>query len=225
MPVVTLSRTFGSGGAAVGRMLAERLGAEYLDRELVARVAARSGIAEAEAEGYDERLPSLWQRLAAALATSGPEAIMTPTPGEAVTGPAVGERLFAITRTVIEEAAQSGNAVIVGRGAAWILAGRADLLRVQLHAPLADRVRYLRSRVEEAPGELRPDASDAELRDLCRSIDAARGAYIRSHFDADWMDLRHYDLALDTGRLGLSRCVDLIELAAQHLTAAAAAPA
>jgi len=225
MPVVTLSRTFGSGGAAVGRMLAERLGAEYLDRELVARVAERSGIPEAEAEGYDERLPSLWQRLAAALATSGPEAIMTPTSGEAVTGPAVGERLFAITRAVVEEAAQSGKAVIVGRGAAWILAGRADLLRVQLHASLADRVRYLRARVEEAPGELRPDASDAELRDLCRSIDGARGAYIRSHFDADWMDLRNYDLALDTGRLGLARCVDLIELAAQHLTASATAPA
>jgi len=222
MPVVTLSRTYGSAGGAIGRMLAERLGAEYLDRELVARVAARSGIPESDAEGYDERLPSLWQRLTAALATSGPEAVMTPVPGLAVTGPAVGERLFAITRSVIEEAAASGNAVIVGRGGAWILAGRADLLRVQLHAALADRVRYLRSRVEEAPDELRPDATDAELRDLCRSIDAARGAYIRSHFDADWMDLRHYDLALDTGRLGLARCVDLIELAATQRSTAPA---
>ncbi|MGZ6313323.1 MAG: cytidylate kinase-like family protein [Candidatus Limnocylindrales bacterium] len=219
MPLVTLSRTFGSGGGAVGRALAERLGAEYLDREVVARVAARSGIPEAEAEGYDERLPSLWQRLAAVLATSSPEAVVAPIPGQLLAGPAMGERLFAITRAVIEEAAATGNAVIVGRGGGWMLTGRPDLLRVQIHAPLDDRVRYLRARVEDAPGDTRPDASDRELLDLCRSVDRARAAYVRSHFDVDWMDLRHYDMVLDTGRLGLGRCVDLIELAARDLPA------
>ena len=53
------------------------------------------------------------------------------------------ERLATVTRAVIEEAAERGNAVIIGRGAAWILGKRPDVLNVQLHASMEARVRYL----------------------------------------------------------------------------------
>jgi cytidylate kinase len=89
------------------------------------------------------------------------------------------------------------------------------VLRVQLHASFEARLRYIASRVEELPPDTRPD--EASLRDVCRSIDEARARYLKRHFDVDWMDARHYDLALDTGRLGLSRSVELIEAAARHL--------
>jgi CMP/dCMP kinase len=224
MAVITLSRQYGSGGGAIGRALAQRLGVDYLDRELVARVAARSGIPEAAAAGYDERLPSLWQRLAAALASSTPEEVTAALPVEVSGDAAIGERLFAITRTVIEEAAASGQAVIAGRGAGFVLAGRPDVLRVQLHASLDARVSYLRARVEELPSDVRPDADDAALKALCNSVDRARAGYLRSHFGIDWMDLRHYDLSLDAGRLGLARCTDLIALATRDLPATAASP-
>jgi cytidylate kinase len=217
MPVICLSRQFGSGGAPIGRALADRFGALYLDREIVARAAARAGIPEAEAEGYDERLPGLWQRIATALASSAPEVAVPAVPLEGLVVTAIGERLTAITRLVIEEEAASGNAVIVGRGAGFILAGRPDVLRVQLHASMEARLAYLRARVEELPPDSRPD--DASLEALCRSIDEARKRYVKRHFDADWMDLRNYDLCLDSGRLGLSRCVDVIEAAARHVAA------
>ncbi len=214
MTVITLSRQYGSGGGAIGRALAQRLGAEYLDRELVAQVAARSGIPEAEAAGYDERLPGLWRRLAAALTSATPEEATVALPVEVSGEAAIEERLFAITRSVIEEAAASGNAVIAGRGGGFILAGRPGVLRVQLHASLDARVSYLRARVEELPPDVRPDADDAALKALCTSVDRARAGYLRSRFGVDWMDLRHYDLSLDAGRLGLARCTDLIALAA-----------
>lgn len=223
MAVITLSRQYGSGGGAVGRALAQRLGAEYLDRELVAQVAARSGIPEAEAAGYDERLPSLWRRLAAALTSATPEEVTAAMPVEVSGEAAIAERLFAITRAVIQEAAVSGNAVIAGRGAGFILAGRPDVLRVQLHAALDARVSYLRARVEELPPDVRPDADDAALKALCTSVDRARAGYLRSRFGVDWMDLRHYDLSLDAGRLGLARCTDLIALAARDLPPATVA--
>ncbi|HEX5465733.1 MAG TPA: cytidylate kinase-like family protein [Candidatus Limnocylindrales bacterium] len=215
MPVITLSRQFGAGGAPIGRLLARRLGAEYLDREVLARAAARSGIPEAEAEGYDERLPSLWQRLTAALAESAPEAVMTPVPPQAFGGTAVGERLFAFTRAVIEEAAASGNAVILGRGAGHILAGRPDLLSVQLHAALDARVRLLLAKVEELPPTTQAEMDEGALAQLCRRVDEARASYLRRRFDVDWNDVRQYHLSLDTGRLGLSRSVELIEAAAR----------
>jgi cytidylate kinase len=219
MTVITLSRQFGAGGAPVGRTLAERFGVPFLDREIVAAAAERAGIPEAEAEGYDERMPGLWQRLAAALATSAPEVAVPPAALESSISPVTGERLFDLTRAIIEEAADSGGAVILGRGAGFILAGRPEVLRVHLHAALDARVRYLLTRVEELPPDARPD--EASLRDLCRRVDTARAAYLRRRFDVDWMAAGNYDLTLDTGRLGLSRTIDLVAAAARQVTGAA----
>jgi cytidylate kinase len=215
VPVITLSRQFGAAGGAVGRSVAERFDAEFLDRQIIALVAARAGIDEAEAEGYDEQLPGLWQRLAAAFAAGSGDVVLPAVHMDSLPGPGAPDRMAAITRQVVEEAAGRGNVVIVGRGAAFILAGRDDVLNVQLHASLDDRVRYLRSAVEEIPLETPPD--DDSLRSLCRSIDAARSRYLRRQFDVDWNDARHYHLSLDTGRLGLSLAADLIERAARRI--------
>jgi cytidylate kinase len=215
MAVVTLSRQFGAGGAPIGRAIAARLGADYLDREVVSRVAARMGIPEEEAAGYDEQLPSIWQRLTAALAASAPEAIMTPMPPQAVGGTVLEERLFEITQAVIREAAASGNIVIVGRGAGFILGDRPGVLRVQLHASIEARIRFLQAQVEELPDDELP-TDESTLRELCKRVDRARGNYVRNHFNVDWMDVRHYDLGLDTGRLGLTKAIDLVETAARE---------
>jgi hypothetical protein len=215
MPVITLSRQFGAAGGAIGRAVAERFDAQFLDRQIIALVAARSGIPESEAEGYDERLPGVWQRLAAAFAVGSGEVVLpTISPGS-LPAPDMPDRLAALTRAVIEEAAETGNAVILGRGGAFILAGRPGVLNVQLHASLEDRLRYLVSQVDEIPPDARPD--EASLRQLCRSVDEARARYLRRHFEVDWNDARHYHLSLDTGRTGLALATDLIETTAQRL--------
>ncbi len=214
MPLITISRQFGAAGGAVGRAVAERFDAEFLDRQIIALVATRAGIPESEAEGYDERLPSLWQRLAAAFATGYSDVVLPSVPLEALPGPGIQDRLAALTRAIIEEAADRGNAVIVGRGGGFILRDRPGLFTVQLHASLEARVGYLLSQVEEIPPDARPD--EPSLRDLCREVDSARARYLRRHFGVDWNDARHYDLALDTGRLGLALATDLIESGARR---------
>jgi cytidylate kinase len=222
MPVITISRQFGSAGVPVGRALADRFEAEFLDRAIVAQVALRSGIPESELESYDERLPTLWQRIASALATSSPEVTMPALPYDRLPSMSTHDRLVSITRTVITEAAERGNAVIVGRGAAFVLRGRPNVLNVQLHASLEARIRYLLTRVEEIPPETRPD--ERSLEELCRSIDRARADYIRRLYGANWLDATNYDLAIDTGRLGVTRTVDLIETVAREGVAGPATP-
>lgn len=214
MPVITISRQFGAAGVPVGRALAERFGADFFDRAIVAQAATRSGIAESQLESYDERLPSRWQRLASALASGSPEIAMPPLPTDDPPAMSIHDRLVRITRAVIEEAAASGNAVIVGRGSAFILGRRPGVLHVQLQASVEDRVRFLLTRVEEIPADVRPD--EASLRELCASIDAARADYIRRIFGANWMDPRHYDLVIDTGRVGVPTTIDVIEAAARE---------
>jgi cytidylate kinase len=215
MPVITISRQFGSAGVPIGKQLAERFGAELLDRAIVAQVAVRSGIPEKELESYDERLPSFWQRVTSALASGSPEPQIASVPyGEQLHATSMQERLVEVTKLVIEEAAERGNAVIIGRGGAWILRKRPGVTHVQLHASMDARVRYLLSRVEEIPEDARPE--EGSLRELCKSVDAARSEYIKRLFGVDWMDARSYDLAIDTGRLGVDRSVDLIEKAASQ---------
>ena len=217
MPVITISRQFGAAGLPVGEKLAELFGAELLDRAIVAQVALRSGVPENELETYDERLPSFWQRITAALASSSPEPqIASGNYVDEVPSASMQEKLLAITRSVIEEAAERGNAVIVGRGGAFVLGRRPGTLHVQLHASLDARVRYLMTRVEQIPPDARPE--ERSLRDTCKSVDAARGDYIKRLFGADWLDARNYDLAIDTGRLGVQRTIDLIERVARGMT-------
>ncbi|MEA2622058.1 MAG: hypothetical protein QOH61_968 [Chloroflexota bacterium] len=222
MPIITISRTFGAGGTPIGRDLARRFDAEFLDRSIVAAVAARSGISEAEASGYDEQLPSVWQRVAAMLATGGTELAMPPVPSEhLVAGVAVEEQLNRLTRAVIEEAADRGNAVIVGRGGAFILRRHPTAVHVQVHAPIGIRVRHLMSSAEEIPADARPD--EASLKALCRSIDARRAEYVKRLFQADWLDPSHYHLAIDTGAFDFRQAADVIELAARRRSPEAAA--
>ncbi|MEP7380003.1 MAG: cytidylate kinase family protein, partial [Chloroflexota bacterium] len=118
MPVVTISRQFGAAGAPIGRLLAQRFGSELLDRAIVAQVALRAGIPERELESYDERLPTVWQRVASALAASPEPALPGVNLAPALAPMSVHERLVEITRALIEEAADTGNAVILGRGGA-----------------------------------------------------------------------------------------------------------
>lgn len=219
MPVITISRQFGAAGVPIGRVLAERFGAEFLDRAIVAQAALRAGIPEADLEGYDERLPTLWQRVAAALASSSPEPALPSSPyADELALLSVHERLVEVTRHVIEEAAARGNAVILGRGGVFILGKRPGTFHVQLHASLDARVRYLLARVETIPAEARPE--EKALRQLCQSIDAARAEYVRRVFGADWLDVTHYDVAIDTGRLGVDGTADLIESAVRAATEA-----
>ena len=213
MPVITISRQFGAAGVAIGRALAERFHAELLDRAIVAQAAVRAGIPESELESYDERLPTFWQRVAAALSASSPEPASPVGPApEHMSHTNLHDRLVTVTRGVIEDAAESGNVVILGRGAAFILGRRPGTVHVQLHATLEARLRYLAARADELPADARPD--EASLRELCKSIDSARADYIRALFNTDWYDVRNYDLSLDSGRLGVEKSADLIAAAA-----------
>lgn len=214
MPVITLSRQFGAGAAAVGRLLAQRFGAEYLDREVVFRAARRAGVPLALAEELDERAPGWLTRLGMAFGAAYPE-VVVPYLSPAVPVPSEDQRLAELTRGVIVEAAERGNAIIVGRGAAFILADRPGVLHVQLEASLEARIRYCMMEAEELPPDARP--GEVPLRRLCLEVDRARAAYIRRHFGRDWRDPSHYHMVIDTGRLGLETAVELIALAAERL--------
>jgi cytidylate kinase len=111
-----------------------------------------------------------------------------------------------ITQHVITEAARGGNVVIVGRGGAYILHDLAGALHVYLRAAEAVRVKAIMAR-HQLPEE--------EARRLLKQTDENWNAYIKQVYGHDRNLPSHYDMVLDTGRLGYEATVESI-LAALH---------
>src|SRR4051812_26560854 len=143
MPVVTISRMYGSGGSEVAERVATALGWSLFDNEMIDAIAARSGLSRDEVSAQDERVPSLVERIASALSLGSPEIIpaIASAPIETTE-----ERVVAVTRRVIEEAVQTGPAVFVGRGAQCLLAERTDALHVFCFAPRGALCKYAMDR-------------------------------------------------------------------------------
>lgn len=196
--IVAISRQFGSGGARVGKALAQRLGYQYADREILAEAARTLHVETSDLEPLEERTASIWERLGTLFALGSPD-----TPFIPPTLPSVTEaQLFDIEQQVIQRIAQQGSAVIVGRGAAHVLGDTRAVLRVFLHAPLADRVTLAMNEYGFS------DRAAAEQ--VARDSDAARGAFVKSLTGKDWCDATLYDVTLDTSVVGLEHCVDVL---------------
>ena len=206
MPVVTIARHFGAGGDSVGKMLSDRLHADFLGPQLIDEVAHRLELPKEEVEAADEQPGSFLQRLLIALAAASPEHAVTaesPTWTPPYTDPQSDPRraVLEYTQQVITEAARSGNVVIVGRGGAYVLHDLPGVLHVFLRADESTRVKAVMER--EHIGQ-----EDARRR--VKQTDENRRAYIRQVYGHTWDLPSHYDLVLDTGRLGYDATVDAI---------------
>ena len=193
--VVTVAREYGSGGAAIAARLAVRLGYQLLDRALVERIAEVARIDPDLAGKLDEHVDPWARRLGRALWYGGFEAVAVVDENDVVDS----DRVARLSGRIVEEAASVGGCVIVGRGGQCLLRGRGDVLHVFVYAPREERVRRLHARL--GPG------ADVEL--ALEETDRERAAYVRRHFDADWLDRRLYHLMVNAA-LGLEAAVSAI---------------
>lgn len=210
MAVVTITRLYGAGGEDVGKALAARLGWNLLDRRIIDEVAARLQLPDSEVEERDERPSSFLDQLLLALGSSSIEFaaagdVPAWTPPFAGQGLDTRQAVVRLTQEVIREAAR-GDAVIVGRGAAYILRDHPQALHAFLIAPTDFRVQVVMERTGLA---------EDEARRRLKETDANRAAAIRQLYGHDWAGPSHYDLVLNTGRLGFDLAADLVVAAAR----------
>ena len=102
---------------------------------------------------------------------------------------------------MIREVASSGNVVIVGRGAGFVLRDRPDVFRVFLRAPDGARAKVLMARL---------GLSEDDARRKMHETDSNRAAYIRQLYGRDWCDPDEYDLIVNTGRISYQATAELI---------------
>jgi len=200
-PLVTLSASYGAGGSQVGPALAERLGVEFLDRAIPARVAERLAVSLDAALAHDESLGDAIGRFASSFA-------MLPELAGALAQAGVpdGEDYRHHTEEIIREHAARG-VVVLGRAGALVLRDHPGALHVRLHGPQERRV-------EQAMR--RQGIERAEAEQLRRDADRAREAYVRHFYGADARDPALYHLLIDSTRLEPEVVVDLIAAAVRR---------
>lgn len=192
---IAISRQAGTSGPAIAREVGQRLGWPVYDRELVELIAQEMGLRSRLVESVDERrrnwLQEWWQ--------------------EFTTRPELPQSEYAENLVhVLLSLASHGECVIVGRGAAQVLP-EATTLRVRLVGPEAGRVAMLQEKF---------DLSADEARRWVRQTDERRGRFVRDTFHKNPDDLTGYDLVLNTCRLGVKDCADMIVNALQRMKAA-----
>jgi len=202
--VVTISASYGAGGAYVGPRLAQRLGVPFVDRAIPNEVAQRLSVPLAEAVRHDETSGSVFERFVRILAPAGLAFGARPFLEHEI----VDEAAYRdATEQVIREQASREGGVFLGRAAALVLADSPHALHVRLYG---SRER----RVERAVTLEGLEREEAERR--LADNDRAREAYVHHFYGADPNDLKHYHLAIDTTEIDLDCCVELIASAADR---------
>jgi cytidylate kinase len=200
--IVTISASYGAGGAEVAPAVAERLGLTFHDRAIPARVAGRLGVPVAEAEANDETVVrGLW-RLVASLGT-----MPDPVGGVMPTSSLPDERAYRQqTERILAEVADTGGGVVLGRAAALVLGERPDALHVRLDGPADRRLAAAVARSGRPEDEVRLDLE---------ANDRSREAYVRHFYRCNPASARHYHLVVDSTAVSLDTVVDLVVLAAR----------
>ena len=192
--VITIARSYGSGGRKMGKLLAKELGYEYYDREILRIASDESGISEELFSKADEykRMPLF--RIAREAYTGE---VIPPDSEDFISN----ENLFRYQAKIIRELAATRNCVIVGRCANFILRGRENVINVFVSAPVVDCVR----RVMDTDGL---NLEEAEKR--IKKIDKRRADYFKYFTGRQWHDAALYDLCLNTGHMSEQKCVDVV---------------
>lgn len=205
MPVITISRMFGSGGSEIAQRVSNALGWTLLDNAFVERVAGRLHATPAVVEAIEEKAPSLTERIANALAYGAQEILSAPLRAPL---PPAEERVIEVTRDVIDDAVARGPVVLVGRGAQMRLATREDAIHVLCTAPRDAAIDRIMKR------------EHVSATDAARRIDDEnnrRAQFVKRYWNRGWLDASNYHLCINTAWIGLDGASALIvRMAREH---------
>ena len=191
--IITVSRQFGSGGRSIAKQVATALGYDYYDSELAQKVADETGFDPSYVADAGEYAPGK-SILSYAFGSA--------TPHGSGNHMNASDYLWATQSRIINELAEKGNCVIVGRCADFILRDRDDCLNVFIHADKD----YKAKRIVELYGVR--DKSPAKR---LEEKDRKRAANYKYFTGREWGNTENYHISLNSGKLGSELCVRLIE--------------
>ena len=181
---VAVSRQFGSGGAETASKLAAKLGVPCYDKSIAGMTAVVTGFDKDIIHGSEDKAANaFWY-------------------GGFLSGESLSlyDKIYIGQSRVIKELAKRGSCVLVGRCAAKVLEDEAELIRVFICTPMAQRIERVSKGYEVSP---------AEAEKIIRRNDKARAAYYRKYADTEWGKIDNYDLVVNT-RVGTDNAAKVV---------------
>ncbi|MDD6305595.1 MAG: cytidylate kinase-like family protein [Clostridiales bacterium] len=194
--IYTIGREFGSGGKEVGEKLAQRLGIKLYDKELLQHAAKESGFCEEIFENHDEKptnsfLYSLVMDTYSVRGYSSTPFLDMP----------LNHKVFLAQFEAIKKIASQDSCVIVGRCADYALSENPDCINIFIHAEIEQRMKTVSKRL---------NITENKAKDIIQKKDKQRASYYNYYTSKKWGDSTSYHMTLDSGKLGIDGCVDMI---------------
>ena len=194
--IYTIGREFGSLGSAIGYKLAEKLGIKCYDKELLQQAAKESGFCQEIFETHDEKptasfLYSLVMDTYSSMNYSNAPFMDMP----------LNHKVFLAQFDAIKKIASGESCVIIGRCADYALADNPKTLSIFVHSELEDRIKRISKRL---------DLSERKAKDTIIKKDRQRANYYNYYTSKKWGEARSYDLCLNTSKLDIDDCVEVI---------------
>jgi cytidylate kinase len=195
--VITIGREYGSGGHEIGVKLAEELGIKCYDKELLELASKESGLCQEIFEHHDEKptnsfLYSLVMDTYSLGYSGGTTYVDMP----------INHKVFLAQFDTIKKLADEGPCVIIGRCADYALEDNANAVSVFIKAAMPARTqRIMRLR----------GLTESKAADLIYKNDKRRASYYNYYSNKKWGEAKSYDLCLDSSKIGIDGCIDVIK--------------
>lgn len=191
--VIVIGRQFGSGGRRIGKLIAERLGISYYDKELLSEAACSLGYAPEIFAAADEKKPSVMRSVLQGVYGIADNFHTTSMSGE---------RLYERQSEIIRKIGDMGDCVIVGRTADYVLRDKPGLVSVFMHATIEHRARMIVER--------RDSMTIDNAIELARKHDHNRESYYNYFTGRNWGRASNYHITIDASAISDSDTADLI---------------
>lgn len=182
--IITISREFGSGGAEIGRKIAEKLNIAYYDKNVNEFTAVKTGFSTETIESSQDKTPGAF--------TYGMLSY--------VKLPPLQDEIFFAQSDVIKTLANKGPCVIVGRCADFVLGNRKNVINVFIYAPIKDRI----NRIAKIH-----NASQEEAKRMIKINDKLRKRYHEHYSHGEWGNPKNYHITLNSS-VGIDCAVSTI---------------
>ncbi|WP_405319467.1 AAA family ATPase [Frisingicoccus sp.] len=176
---ITITRQFGSMGQAIARQMAQMLGIEYYDREILEKVSEQTGLMMSTIKDEEERAQNRFGFMRFPL-------------GRQTTD--MQDKIFKVQEQIILELAEQQSCIIVGRCADYILRDFPNAVNIYIYAPEEDRLHNCIERF---------DMSEREAKSMIQDVDEARIAYHMRYAGYMPDDVKHKDILINSSFLGV----------------------
>jgi len=199
---VTIGRQPGSGGAELGRRIAMRLHAAYLDQEILRKAAEHLGVNDQCLTARKECVTKFWARMLRAFAIGSPDDTYTAYGERSELLPIIpDEALFNAQSQAMRELVAQGDSIVIGHAGFHVLHDHPCHVKVFVHAQAELRARRISDERQ---------VTLSEARALVRQGDEDRRAFIHKISGCDWTNARNYHLCIDSGRVSMELAEEMI---------------